>query len=93
VLPDGRKFGGVRELRTLLAQHPEQLATTVTERLLTYALARGLEHYDMSAVRKVVREAAAKDYRFHSIVLGIVTSYPFQMRNTAAARPAAQQSH
>jgi hypothetical protein len=92
VLPDGRKFGGVTELRTLLAQHPEQLVTTVTERLLTYALARGLEPYDMPAVRKIVRDARRSDYRFHSVVLGIVTSYPFQMRSGAAAGSAVSAS-
>ncbi len=88
VLPDGRKFSGATEFRTLLSQHPEQLATTLTEKLLTYAVGRGLEYYDMPVVRKVVREAARNDYRFHSIVLGIINSYPFQMRRAAPASPA-----
>ena len=87
VLPDGQKFSGLTELRRLLSQHPEQLVTTLTERLLTYALGRGLEYYDMPTVRAIVREAARDDYRFHGIVLGIVKSYPFQMRRAA---PAAQ---
>ena len=53
----------------------------MTEKLLTYALGRGLEHYDMPAVRKIVREAAAREYRFQSIVLGIINSDPFRMRS------------
>jgi hypothetical protein len=62
---------------------------TVTEKLLTYALGRGLEYYDMPAVRRIVKDAAADQYRFRSIVLGVVRSYPFTMRSTEAAAPAA----
>jgi hypothetical protein len=91
-MPDGRKFGNVVEFRALLTAHPEQLASTFTEKLLTYALGRGLEPYDMPAVRKIVREAAQNDYRVQSIVLGVVESYPFQMRSAGAARPAAVAS-
>ena len=58
-LPDGRQFEDVNELRALLMQHPEQFVTTLTENLLTYALGRGLEPFDMPAVRKIVRDAAA----------------------------------
>ncbi|MBF8305986.1 MAG: hypothetical protein HW398_1174, partial [Acidobacteria bacterium] len=82
VLPDGTKFQGVGELRTLLLNHPEQFATTVTEKLLTYALGRGVEYYDQPAIRKVVREASASDYRWSSIIAGIVKSTPFQMRRS-----------
>ena len=88
-LPDGRTFGDVNELRALLVQYPEQLVATMTESLLTYALGRGLEYYDMPVVRKIVRDAARHDYRFQSIVLGIVNSYPFQMRRASTASPAA----
>ena len=88
-LPDGRTFGDVNELRALLVQYPEQLVATMTESLLTYALGRGLEYYDMPVVRKIVRDAARNDYRFQSIVLGIVNSYPFQMRRASTASPAA----
>lgn len=56
--------------------------TTLTEKLLTYALGRGLEHYDAPAVRAITRAAHAKDYRFSSVVLGIVHSTPFQMRRS-----------
>ena len=82
VLPDGRAFDGVAEMRDTLARDPRQFVTTVTEKLMTYALGRGLEHYDMPTLRRIVREAAADDYRFQSVVLGIVTSDPFLMRRS-----------
>ncbi len=82
VLPDGRAFDGVAEMRDTLARDPRQFVTTVTEKLMTYALGRGLEHTDMPTLRRVVREAAADDYRFQSVVLGIVTSDPFLMRRS-----------
>ena len=94
-LPDGTPFDGVAELIEALVRRPERFVTTVTEKLLTYALGLGLEYYDMPALRRIVAEAAPDDYRFHSIVLGIVTSYPFLNRSTeppervaaSAARP------
>ena len=92
MLPDGRKFNGVTALRALLTEHPEQLATTLTEKLLTYGLGRGLEYYDMPAVRKIVHEAARNQYRFQSIVFGIVDSYPFRMRSVSAAAPSLSAS-
>ncbi len=67
-LPDGTKFNGVHELRAALIRKPERFVTTVTEKLLTYALGRGLEYYDMPAVRRIVREAAKDGYRFQTIV-------------------------
>jgi hypothetical protein len=79
-LPDGRKFTGVAELREALAARPERFVHTLTERLLTYALGRGLEHYDMPAVRKILKETAPDGYRLHAIVAGIVKSFPFQYR-------------
>ena len=82
VLPDGRAFDGVAEMRDALARDPRQFVTTVTEKLMTYALGRGLDHYDMPTLRRIVREAAADDYRFQSVVLGIVTSDPFLMRRS-----------
>jgi len=88
-LPDGTKFNGVAELRTALVRKPERFVNTVTEKLLTYALGRGLEYYDMPAVRRIVKDAAADQYRFKSIVLGVVRSYPFTMRSTELAAPAA----
>jgi hypothetical protein len=61
-------------------KHPEQFVQTLTEKLMTYGLGRGVEYYDMPAIRKIVRDAAADNYRFSSIVLGIVKSAPFQMK-------------
>jgi hypothetical protein len=86
VLPDGSKFDGVVELRAVLTRRPEQFVTTMTEKLLTYALGRGIEYYDMPAVRKVVRDAGPGGFRFQRIVEGIVESAPFLMR-TAGAEP------
>jgi cytochrome c553 len=88
-LPDGTRFDGVPGLLRLLLQHREQFVDTFTERLLTYAIGRGLEHYDAPAVRGIVRGAAASEYRFASIVAGIVTSTPFQMRSSGGAAAAA----
>ena len=79
-LPDGRKFDGVAELRSALAARPERFVNTLTEKLLTYALGRGLEYYDMPAVRKILSDAAPDGYRMHAIVAGVVKSYPFQFR-------------
>ena len=81
-LPDGAKFDGPAGLRKVLLAHPDQFAGTVTERLLTYALGRGMEYYDMPAIRKIAKKAAECDYRWSSIILGIVESTPFQMRET-----------
>jgi len=81
-LPDGTKFNGPRELQQALLKHPENFVRTVSEKLLTYALGRGVEEFDAPAVRKVVRDAADRDYRFTSIILGVVGSAPFQMRRS-----------
>jgi len=78
-LLDGTKVTGVVTLRQALIRQPEIFVGTVTEKLLTYALGRGLGYYDMPTVRAIVRNTAP-DYRFTSIVLGIVNSMPFQMR-------------
>ena len=82
VLPDGTRFEGPVGLRELLVSRRQQFVTTVTERLLTYALGRGVENYDAPAVRKIVQEAAPSDYRWSSIIMGIVRSVPFQMRRS-----------
>jgi hypothetical protein len=81
-LPDGSKFEGVSGLQQALLRRPEIFVTTFTEKLLTYALGRGVEPYDAPAVRKVVRDAAAQDFRFSSVILGITGSTPFQMRRS-----------
>ncbi len=81
-LPDGSQFSGVDGLEQALLQRPEVFAGTVTEKLLTFALGRGVEPYDGPAVRKIVREAKADDYRISSLILGITASTPFQMRRS-----------
>jgi hypothetical protein len=81
-LPDGSSFDGIAGLREVLAERPELFVTATTEKLLTYALGRGLEYYDYPAVRRIVSEASQDDYRFSSLVLGIVESTPFQMRRS-----------
>jgi hypothetical protein len=84
VLPDGSQFTGVPGLRNFVMSHRGQLVGTLTKKLLTYALGRGVEFYDLAAVRTIVREAAASDDRWSSIILGIVRSAPFQMRRSAS---------
>ena len=78
-LPDGTAFQGARGLIEAILRRPDAFATTVTERLLTYAIGRGVEHFDAPAIRAIRRDAAAHDYRFSAIVLGIVKSVPFQI--------------
>ncbi len=84
-MPDGVAFDGPAELRGLLVRDPEQFATVVTEKLLIYALGRGIEYYDAPAVRRIVRGAAADDYGLASLVVGVVRSTPFQMRLAGVA--------
>jgi mono/diheme cytochrome c family protein len=79
-LADGSRINGVVELRDSLLKRPELIVGTITEKLLTYALGRSVEADDMPAVRTILRGAAADNYRFSSLVRGIVTSVPFQMR-------------
>jgi hypothetical protein len=77
---DGTQVDGPAGLRRAILSRPDQFARTATEMLLTYALGRGLEYYDMPVVRAVVKDAARNHYRFSSLVMGIVASVPFQMR-------------
>lgn len=81
-LPGAAPFDGVAGLRQALLARPELFVTTVTEKLLTYALGRGLESYDAPAVRAITRESRADAYRFASLIVGIVESTPFQMRRS-----------
>jgi hypothetical protein len=82
-LPDGSNFAGVGGLEDGLLKRPDIFVRTLTEKLLTFALGRGVESYDAPAVRKIVRDAQANDYRFSSIILGIANSTPFTMRKAA----------
>jgi mono/diheme cytochrome c family protein len=82
VLPDGTKFEGPKGLQDILLSRKDQFVEALTERLMTYALARGVESYDMPAVRAVRAQAAKDDFRMQTIILGIVQSVPFSMRRT-----------
>ncbi|HYK58880.1 MAG TPA: DUF1592 domain-containing protein [Bryobacteraceae bacterium] len=81
----GAKIEGLAGLRKMLLDDPEQFPRTVSEKLLAYALGRRIEYYDRPTVRKIVRDAAANQYRWSSIVLGIVQSPAFQMRAPQSA--------
>jgi len=82
-LPGTGDIKGVSGLEDALLQRPDLFATTLTEKLLTFALGRGVEYYDAPAVRKILREAQPGGYRFSSLILGIVNSAPFQMRRSS----------
>jgi mono/diheme cytochrome c family protein len=89
-LPDGTPFEGPAGLREALLRS-DRFVATLTEKMLTYALGRGLEHYDAPAVRAIVRDAAKRDYRLASLITGVVTSAPFRMRRAGdPAAPAAE---
>jgi hypothetical protein len=79
-LADGTKIDGVTGLRETLLKQPDVFVTSVTEKLLTYALGRGLEPEDMPAVRSIVRQSEGDNYRFVSLIEGVVNSTPFRMR-------------
>jgi mono/diheme cytochrome c family protein len=79
-LADGTRVDGPAALRRVLLGLPEVFVGTMTEKMLTYALGRGLEYYDMPAVRAIVADARSREYRFSSLVLGVVSSVPFRMR-------------
>jgi hypothetical protein len=80
LLADGTKVDGVVALRKALVARSDIFVQTLTEKLMIYALGRGLQHYDMPVVRDIVRDAAKQDFRFSSLVMGIVTSTPFENR-------------
>jgi len=80
VLPEGTRFDGVPGLRKLLVEHSNEYVATVTEKLLMYAVGRNLQYYDVPAVREIVRGAARDNHTLSSLVLGVVRSAPFQMR-------------
>jgi hypothetical protein len=93
VFQDGTKFDGIAGLREQLARRPEQFVIGLTEKLLTYAVGRKAAYYDAPAIRAIVRDAARSDFRFSTLVLGVINSVPFQMRAgsqaqlSAGARP------
>jgi mono/diheme cytochrome c family protein len=85
-LVDGTPINGPADLRSALLRHPEQFAQTLTEKLMTYALGRGVEYFDMPSVRKIVRDAKDENYKFSSIVLGIVKAPAFQSSEVEMTR-------
>jgi hypothetical protein len=88
-LASGREVDGPEDLREALLEDPDHLVQVVTEKLMTYALGRGIAHYDMPVVRQIVRDAKRDDYRFSTIVMGIAKSAPFRMRTVP--RPSADE--
>jgi hypothetical protein len=89
-LADGTKINGPAALREAILSRPDAFVTVITERMLTYALGRGLEPGDMPVVRRIVKKAAQNDYRLSSIVMGIIESAQFQMRTKLEAAEAAR---
>ena len=82
VLPDGTVFEGAAGLREALLGRPDLFVTTLTEKLMIYALGRGVEYHDAPAIRAITRAAAGGGHRFSELILGIIKSPPFQMRRT-----------
>jgi hypothetical protein len=78
-LPDGTRFTGIAGLRSLLMSHKEDFVRTLSEKMLAYAVGRGIESSDLPAVRKIARDAGAGDFRWTSLVLAVVKSTPFTM--------------
>ena len=85
-LPDGTRFEGVNGLRTYLAENKEDFVRTLSGKLLAYAMGRGIEYYDQPAIRKITRDAAADNYRWSAVILGVVKSTPFALREQIASR-------
>jgi hypothetical protein len=90
-LSDGTKIDGVAGLRAALLKRPDVFATTVAEKLLTYALGRGLDPGDMPSVRAIVRQAEGRDYKFTALIEGVVSSTPFLMRKAEETKTAANK--
>ncbi len=83
-MPNGAKFNGPAEFRAVLVEQSDAFMRTLVEKLVTYALGRGVEYYDMPAVRRILRESATDEYRWSSLLLAIVKSAPFRMRGSAS---------
>jgi len=96
VLVDGTKLNGVKELREAMLRYSPQFERVATEKLMIYALGRGTEYFDMPLIRSIVHDAAKNNYRFSSLVLGVVKSEPFQMNGklqiTSDTKPAQQRA-
>jgi hypothetical protein len=92
VIADGTKLEGVQTLREVTKRYSDQFARVITEKLLTYAMGRGVEDADMPMVRSITKSAAEKDYRFSAMILGVVQSQGFQMNMKAAPGSASQRA-
>jgi hypothetical protein len=86
-LPGGESFRGPAELRAVLKSAPNAFAECLTEKMLTYALGRGLERSDKPTIKEIARRLAGDDHRFSSLVLGIVSSVPFQRQAASPGKP------
>ena len=86
-LANGTNISGAADLRAAILQHPEQFAQTFTEKMMMYALGRGVEYYDMPTIRKIVRDARRDNFRFSSIVMGIVSAPSFQSSMVEQTKP------
>jgi hypothetical protein len=84
VLFNGARVDGPAALRQMITSRPDVFVGVMTEKLMTYALGRGVEYYDMPAVRKIVRDAGARDFKFSALIAGVVKSTPFQMKLKAS---------
>jgi hypothetical protein len=84
-LPDGTTIRGPADLRAVLLTHREEFVATVAEKLLTYAIGRGLDYYDRPTLRQIVRDARSSDFRWSTLVLEVTKSVPFQMRQRAGS--------
>jgi len=85
-LADGTVVDGVAGVKQLILKDPQRFVAAMTDKLLMYGIGRNVQYFDAPAVRKIVREAAAGDYKFESLVLGVAKSAPFQMRTVKAER-------
>ena len=88
-LVDGTAVNGPSDLRNALLQHPEQFVQTMTEKLMTYALGRSVEYFDMPSIRKIVKDTKRDNYKFSSIVMGIVSAPAFQSSVVEPVQPSA----
>jgi hypothetical protein len=85
-LPGGRSFQGPRELKALMIRNPDAFTAGLTEKMMIYALGRGIERFDRPALETIEANLRSHDYRFSQLVLGIVNSLPFQMKHTQDAK-------
>ena len=87
VLPNGQSFRGPAELKVILRGKKDQFSRCLTEKLLTYALGRGLEYYDRCAVDEILEALRKDEYRFSALIIGVIKSGPFQKRTVRGDKP------